>query len=155
MALLATPLSSERLMAAQNPVSEELEEPSPIEEALNLVRTLAENSASGLEADADAILRQSISQAELASRLRAALERAAEKSRDSMEALRLAVCAFTLALRDEGITPEAVLISLKAAIHSETFGRINQASTWNGPRLQETVTTWCIQDYYRDQDCAP
>ena len=128
---------------------------SPIEEALNLVRTLAENSASGLEAEADAILRQSISQAELASRLRAALERAAEKSSESLEALRLAVCAFTVALRDEGITPEAVLISLKAAIHSETFGRINSASTWNGPRLQETVTTWCIQDYYREQDCAP
>jgi hypothetical protein len=72
-----------------------------------------------------------------------------------MEALRLAVCAFTVALRDEGITPEAVLISLKAAIHAETFSRIHHTSTWSGPRLQETVTTWCIQDYYREQDCAP
>lgn len=142
-------------MAAQRPASTTQEESSPIEEALNLVRTLAENSASGLGADADEMLRQSISQAELASRLRAALEHAAEKSSDSMEALRLAVCAFTVALRDGGITPEAVLISLKAAIHSETFGRINQASTWNGPRLQETVTTWCIQDYYSEQNCAP
>ena len=141
-------------MAAQLSAST-TQEPSPIEEALNLVRTLAENSATGLGADADDILRQSISQAELASRLRAALEHAAEKSRDSMEALRLAVCAFTVALRDEGITPEAVLISLKAAIHCETFGSIHNTSTWRGPRIQETVTTWCIQDYYREQDCAP
>ena len=142
-------------MTGNLPVPATREEASPIEKALNLVRSLAENSASGLGADADAMLRQSISQAELSNRLRAALERAAEKSSDSMEALRLAVCAFTVALRNEGITPEAVLISLKEAIHCETFGRVNYASTWNGPRLQETITTWCIQDYYREQGCAP
>lgn len=142
-------------MAAKLPVSTTQEEPAPIEEALNLVRILARNSASGLGADAEAMLRQSISQAELSNRLRAAVERAAEKSSDSMEALRLAVSAFTVALRDEGITPEAVLISLKAAIHCETFGPIHHTTTWNGPRLQETITTWCIQDYYREQDCAP
>ena len=142
-------------MAAQIPASTTQEECSPIEEALNLVRTLAENSASGLGADADEMLRQSISHAELSNRLRAALERAAEKRSDAMEALRLAVCAFTVALRDEGITPEAVLISLKAAIHCETFGPIHSTSTWSGPRIQETITTWCIQDYYREQGCAP
>jgi len=129
-------------------------EASPIEEALNLVRILAEKSASGLASDADTLQRQSISQAELSDRLRAALERAAERSSESMEALRRAVCAFTVALRDEGITPEAVLISLKAAIHSETLGPIHHTSTLTGPRLQETVTTWCIKDYFRPGDCA-
>ena len=142
-------------MTAKRPESTTQEEASPVEDALNLVRILAENSAAGLASDADALLQQSISQAELSNRLRVAIQRAAEKSSESMEALRRAVCAFTVALRDEGITPEAVLISLKAAITSETFRPIYRTSTWNGPRLQDTITTWCIQDYYREQDCAP
>lgn len=141
-------------MTGNLPIPTTQEEASPIEEALNLVRILAENSASGLASDAAALQRQSISQAELSNRLRSAVERAAEKSSASMEALRLAVCAFTVALRDEGVTPEAVLISLKAAIHSETFVRLPNSSTWNGPRLQETIATWCIKDYFRPGDCT-
>src|SRR5688572_11466826 len=146
-------------MPTKFPASPAQEDASPIEQALNLVRSLAENSAAGLGSDENdaqlAELERAISQAGLSSRLHEAVERAAAKSSESMEALRLAVCAFTIALRDEGVTPEAVLISLKAAIHAETFGRIHHTSTWSGPRLQETVTTWCIQDYYREQDCAP
>lgn len=141
-------------MTGNLPIQTTQEEASPIEEALNLVRILAENAATGLASDADALQRESISQAELSNRLRVAIERAAEKSSESMEALRLAVCAFTVALRDEGITPEAVLISLKTAIHSETFVRLRHSSTLNGPRLQETISTWCIQDYFRPGDCA-
>lgn len=141
-------------MTGNLPAPTTREEASPIEEALNLVRILAENSASGLASDAEALQRQSISQAELSERLRVAIERAAEKSSESMEALRLAVCAFTVALRDEGITPEAVLVSLKAAIHSETFVPLRYTSTWSAPRLQETITTWCIQDYFRPGNCT-
>jgi|SRR5688500_3580121 len=141
-------------MTRNLPIPRTQEEASPIEEALNLVRILAEKSASGLASDADALQRQSISQAELSKHLQAAIERAAEKSSASMEALRLAVCAFTVALRDEGSTPEAVLVSLKAAIHSETFVAHGHSSTWNGPRLRETITTWCIQDYFRPGDCT-
>ena len=141
-------------MAGNLPIQTTQEEASPIEEALNLVRILAENSATGLASDADALQRQSISQAELSDRLRAAVERAAERSSASMEALRLAVCAFTVALRDEGITPEAVLVSLKEAIRSQTFISLRRQSTWNGPHLQESITTWCIQDYFRPGDCA-
>ena len=140
-------------MTGNLPIQTTEEEASPIEEALNLVRILAENSAAGLASDADALLKESISQAELSNRLLAAVERAAEKSSASMEALRLAVCAFTVALRDEGITPEAVLVSLKAAIHSQTFISLRRQSTWNGPHLQETISTWCIQDYFRPGDC--
>lgn len=141
-------------MTGNLPVPTTQQEASPIEEALNLVRILAEKSASGLASDAEALQRQSISQAELSNRLRVAIERAAEKSSESMEALRLAVCAFTVALRDEGITPEAVLVSLKAAIHYETLSSLRHSSTWKGPRLRETITTWCIQDYFRPGDCA-
>jgi hypothetical protein len=145
-------------MTAKLPASTTNEETSPVKAALNLVRMIAENSALGLGDDAEtaqqAALQHAISQAQLSTRLRAALESAAEKSSVSMESLRLAVCAFTVALRADGNTPEAVLISLKAAIHKETFRPLGDTSTWNGPHLQDTMTTWCIQDYFRAGDCT-
>lgn len=145
-------------MTGNLPTFTEKEKVSPVEDALDLVRMIAENSAAGLGDDAaaaqESALQHAISQIELSTRLREATERAAEKSAASMEALRLAVCAFTIALRDEGITPEAVLISLKAAIHKETFLPLWQDSTWSGPHLRDTITTWCIEDYFRTNDCA-
>ena len=86
--------------------------------------------------------------------LRGALERAAAKSNESMEALRVAVCVFTIALRDKGIAPEAVLIRLKAAIRYETLMPLWETSTWSGPHLHETVTTWCIKDYFSEEGCV-
>ena len=70
-----------------------------------------------------------------------------------MEALRLAVCSFTVALRDEGVTPEAVLISLKAAIRTETLMPLWETSSWSGTSLHETITTWCIKDYFAVTNC--
>jgi hypothetical protein len=145
-------------MTAKLPAPTTKEKISPVEDALVLVRMIAENSVTGLGEDAataqQAALQHAISQALLSGRLREATERAAEKSVASMEALRLAVCAFTVALRDEGITPEAVLISLKAAIRKETFLPLLAASTSSGPHLRDTITTWCIEDYFRAKDCA-
>lgn len=162
MALLATPVKTERNMTRQLPGPKREESSSPVEQALNLVRILAENAAMGLGADAEfeqepaaeGALRQAISEADLSSRLRAAVESAAVKNSGSMEALRIAVCAFTIALRDEGITPEAVLIRLKEAIRQETFRPLWLTSTWGGPRLDETITTWCIEDYFREKHCT-
>jgi hypothetical protein len=71
-----------------------------------------------------------------------------------MEDLRIAVCAFTLALREEGMSPEAVLILFKTAIHQQVLKPMHNGSTWGGPRLQDTITTWCINDYFSDEDCA-
>ena len=145
-------------MSTKFPVPQAPVQVSPIEEALNLVRSLAENSAAGLGSDEDdaqrAELRRAISKAELSSRLHEAVELAAAKSTESMEALRLAVCAFTVALRDDGVTPEAVLISLKAAIQSETLLPHWITSTWGGPHLRETITTWCIKDYFGAAKCG-
>jgi|SRR5687767_3496807 len=145
-------------MPTKFPASPAQEDASPIEQALNLVRSLAENSAAGLGSDENdaqlAELERAISQAGLSSRLHEAVERAAAKSSESMEALRLAVCAFTIALRDEGVTPEGVLISLKAAIHSETLIPAWQLSTLGGPHLREKITTWCIQDYFGAGKCG-
>ena len=137
------------------------EKPSPVEEALDLVHMIAERSASGLAADAESnevelssfALQRAITQAELSERLRLALVLAATKNSDSMGALRVAVCAFTVALRDEGVTPEAVLISLKAAIQKETLIPLWETSSWSGPSLHETITTWCIKDYFAGKDC--
>ena len=137
-------------------------EPSPVDEALSLVQLIAERNAAGLGADDESseaessafALQQAISQAELSEQLRIALGHAASKSRESMDALRIAVCAFTIALRDEGVSPEAVLINLKAAIRKQTLIPLWEISTWSGPTIHETVTTWCIQDYFGEQDCT-
>ena len=135
-------------------------DPSPVDEALSLVQLIAERSAAGLgdessEEESSAFaLQQAISQGELAERLRLALVHAASKSSESMEALRIAVCAFTVALRDEGVTPEAVLISLKAAIRKQTLIPLWEHSTWSSPSLSETMSTWCIKHYFGDKDCT-
>ena len=135
---------------------------SPVDDALKLVQQLSENAASGLGADAESTesessevaLEQAFSQADLSNRLRIALGQAATRNAESMEALRVAVCAFTVALRDEGVRPEAVLISLKAAIYRETLIPVWETSSWSGPSLQETITTWCIRDYFAVKACV-
>ena len=142
------------------PLVEKIDKRSPVEAALNLVRTLAENAAIGLAADeqtwqnAESALVHEIRAEELTLHLRGALVRAASKNSESMDALRLAVCVFTVALRDEGIAPETVLIRLKAAIRYETLMPLWETSTWSGPHLHETVTTWCIKDYFSEKGCA-
>lgn len=62
----------------------------------------------------------SIHPAEIGQRLLIAVEKVASKDAESMEALRLAVCSFTGALRDAGTTPERVLIILKTVIHKRS-----------------------------------
>ena len=146
-------------MAEKSPPVTAVGQASPVDEALALVHTIAEQSAIGLGADsAEAessafALERAISQAELSDHLRVALAEAASRSSDSMEALRVAVCAFTLALRDEGVSPEAVLIRLKTAIRKQTLIPLWENSTWGGPTIHETMSTWCIQDYFGDKRC--
>ena len=148
-------------MAKQPLPAVRADESSPVEDALDLVHMLAERSATGLAADAASTegesssfaLERAISQAELSERLRAAVVRAAARNADSMEALRVAVCAFTVALRDDGVTPEMVLISLKAAIKKQTLTPLWETSSLSGPSLQEMITTWCIRDYFAGTDC--
>jgi hypothetical protein len=135
---------------------------SPVAAALRLVQSLAEASALGLAADeqsledeeSSAALQEAIALAERSARLRRAVERAASRSNESMDALRAAVCAFTVALRNEGIAPEGVLIRLKAAIWEQALSPVWTTSTWDGPGLRESITTWCIQDYFRSGDCT-
>jgi hypothetical protein len=93
----------------------------------------------------------SIHPAEIGQCLLIAVEKAASKDAESMEALRLAVCSFTGALRDAGISPERVLIILKTVIHKRSLLVIApHASDWTG-QLREKISTWCIEEYFREK----
>jgi len=86
-------------------------------------------------------------------RLRSAVEHAAERSTESMEALRVAVRNFTVVLREEGTTPEKVLVSLKSVIYNRSFPTILARSThWaGGSLLHEKISTWCIEEFFREK----
>ncbi len=97
-------------------------------------------------------LQLAIPQPELCERLRVAVEETASRDAESIEALRLAVHSFTVALRDAGTTPERVLIILKTAIHKRSLLSIApHASDWKGDQLREKISTWCIEEYFREK----
>ena len=91
------------------------------------------------------------SQAELCDRLRKAVENAASTNGDSMEALRLTVCEFTAALREEGITPEGVLISLKASINIRALPALSAHPNFNSYQLRELISTWSIKEFFKKE----
>jgi hypothetical protein len=90
-------------------------------------------------------------QAELCDRLRKAVENAASTNADSMEALRLTVCEFTVALREEGTTPEGVLISLKALINSRALPALSTYPDSNTYQLRELISTWSIKEFFKKE----
>jgi len=94
--------------------------------------------------------KQPIPDADLCDRLLNALEQAALDSSHSMEALRLAVSDFTAALRDQGTTPEAVLISLKSVINGRVVvPRRDLFADRRKPEIHEKISTWAIQEFFR------
>jgi len=89
---------------------------------------------------------------EVCERLRLAVVRAADRDAASMAALRVAVRSFTVALRGEGTTPEAVLIILKTVITDRTLNLIApHAADWRGDQLRERISTWCIEEYFSEK----
>lgn len=81
--------------------------------------------------------------------LHTAVQLAAERSTASMSALRRAVARFTISLRDDGATPEAVLIALKSVINSRTFPvSHDQALPYSGDDLRQRISTWSIQEFF-------
>lgn len=132
-----------------------------VDEAIAELRALAEASATAACGDdsgefeaAREIVTAEIAQADFSSRLRAAVVAAALSSAGSMAELRIAICAFTVARRNEGGTPEAVLIALKKVINAETFEPFTVLSTWNGNHLHQKISTWCIEDYFSRTECS-
>jgi hypothetical protein len=91
--------------------------------------------------------------AEQCEKLRLAVEHAAGRSSESMRALRDAVREFTVVLRDQGTTPENVLIALKSVIYNRSFPAIAVHPTeWaSGTRLHEKISTWCIEEFFREK----
>lgn len=84
--------------------------------------------------------------------LYSAVVRTAERSADSMSALRLAVENFTAVLRDDGATAEAVLISLKNVINSRAFPHARPfAIESRDEDLRHQISTWSIKEFYRGQ----
>jgi hypothetical protein len=97
-------------------------------------------------------LQPAIPHTELRDRLRTAVQEAASRDAASIEALRLAVRSFTVALRDAGTTPERVLIILKTVINNKSFPVIApHEPDWKGAQLREKISTWCIEEYFREK----
>lgn len=89
---------------------------------------------------------------ELCDELHVAVENAAMRSAGSINALRLAVKRFTVALRDDGAKPETVLIAIKTVINSRTFPIVEYAKQdWSPDELQQQISTWSIQDFFSDR----
>ena len=81
--------------------------------------------------------------------LHEAMERAANRSAESMNLLRDTVGRFTIALRDEGASPEAILIALKSVINSRTFPSVVSPSRdGTGDQLRQQISTWCIEEFF-------
>ncbi len=99
------------------------------------------------------LLHAPVPPAEQCERLRIAVLQAAERSAESMGELRAAVREFTLALREQGTTPEQVLIALKNVIYNRSFPAIAVHPTeWaSGTRLHEKISTWCIEEFFSEK----
>lgn len=91
-------------------------------------------------------------QAVLCDQLRAAVDKAATRDAAAMNALHDAVARFTSALRDVGSSPEAVLVSLKTVVNNRSLTDSSpHASDWSGNRLREQISSWCIQEFFRQK----
>jgi|1185.fasta_scaffold15889_1 hypothetical protein len=93
---------------------------------------------------------------ELCDELYIAVENAAVRSAGSINALRRAVKHFTVALRDDGAKPEAVLIAIKSVINSHAFQVVEYPrQDWTPDELQQQISTWSIQDFFSDTQALP
>lgn len=85
-------------------------------------------------------------------RLRQAVANAAARDAESMESLRLTVRELTVELREQGATPEAVLISLKTVVGAGGGPPISSSPMdWNGYILREKMSSWCIEEYFSEE----
>lgn len=86
---------------------------------------------------------------ELTDRVRRAVTEAAGRDAEAMKRLRIAVTSFTIALREIGTTPEAVLIALKTAINSRALMAVPLSEAdLNLEDLRGKISTWCIEEFF-------
>ena len=79
------------------------------------------------------------------------VERVATVSARSMNTLRAAVERFTAALRDDGASPEAVLIVLKKVVNSRAFIASGRGDEIGGEELRQRISTWSIDEFFRER----
>ena len=81
-----------------------------------------------------------------------ALEKAVHRHLDSMVTLQRAVEACVAELRENGLPPETMLITMKAFIRHTAASHPppgNQASSWAADGYLEAIVRWSIAEYYR------
>ena len=86
---------------------------------------------------------------EVCEELYVAVEQAATASSRSMRVLRSAVERFTKSLKDDGASPEEVLIALKTVINCRTFVVADPRGDAND--LGQQISTWSIEEFFRDR----
>lgn len=88
----------------------------------------------------------------LCEELLGAARSASTRNAASMNALRVAVGRFTAALKDDGATPEAILVAIKSVVNSRVFPLIVSPSRDVNPeRLRQLISTWCIEDMFSER----
>jgi hypothetical protein len=122
-----------------------------------MMTRIAEASAVALCAEEAAVeteeatmaVRQALALADASRRLRGEVERAAVQDAFAMNALQRAVRDFTLAHRDDGLTPERVLIALKKLVDERSLPAVALPySRKTSEVLREAVSTWSIKAYF-------
>ena len=79
----------------------------------------------------------------------AALALAIDRGLDSELALRHAVCTCVRALKGRGLTPEAVLIIVKAAVRHAMPSTLTSQPIEARERLTSQAVRWCVEAYFR------
>lgn len=88
----------------------------------------------------------------LCEELHIAVERAAARSAASINSLRFSVRRFTAALKQDGASPEAILITLKSVINSRTFSvAYDSTQNWSSEDLRQQISTWCIEEFFTEK----
>jgi hypothetical protein len=107
-----------------------------------------------------------MSDAEAGRRLTSAFDHAAEDvSEQTMARLNDAAVDFVDRLRDEGMTPERVIVAVKTALRSghrtewSWFPSLDVTSDWASARNESAVYArlfgWCVEAYYNETEISP
>jgi hypothetical protein len=127
--------------------------------ALDIMRRIADASALAMCAEAESaeldestlVVSHAISLAQRSERLHKALELSASSNARAMESLRIAVCEFTVALRGEGASPEAILIAVKSLIGQKSLPHLSYSRLdLDAQRLRGDISKWCIESYFKE-----
>ena len=86
-----------------------------------------------------------------ADRVRRAVVEAVQRHAKAIEALQLAIGECVRDLRDQGMTPEAMLVTMKAFIRqtAAAYPPPGRGPAWLTESVMENIVRWCINEYFR------